>query len=56
MSKKKSKLEHLFLSMLGNASPQIYFFKFLRLTLGYTYDKNVGIIEVSLSKNINFLK
>jgi hypothetical protein len=53
---KKNKLEHLFVSMIGNASPQFYFFKFLRLTLGYIYDKDVGIIEVSLSKNINFLK
>lgn len=44
-----------FALLISNPTPLKSFLRFLELTLGYTYDKDVGILQVSLKKNVNFI-
>jgi hypothetical protein len=50
-----SEIDNLLFSIIGNTNPIKSFLHFLELTLGYTYDKDVGILQVSLHKDIDYI-
>ena len=53
---KKLSIQTIFNLMFKTDSPVALFFKFLEITLGFTYDKDVGLIQVSYEQNLLFLQ